>query len=313
MKRSSLNWVAATLRRTSDEDERKRVRSREEERRLLALAKRGDPRALQRILATLSNPIYRFGLGFCRDPEDAEDLTQDVLLSLSRSLPNLRGDAALTTYAYAAARNACGRRRRRPAGAPERIESLEDRAFRPGGDEEPADSDGDPLRRVERRELAAAVRRAIAALPRGQREAVLLRDIEGLSAREAGSALRIDVRTLKARLHRGRLALRRALLPFISPGETAGRRADECPDTALFLSRFVEGELKPADCARLQGHVEACPRCALVCRSMREALGACRRLRRMPTPRAGRALRAASRRAADSPRRRAPLKNPARV
>ena len=303
MKRRSLTETAAALREASASDARKRLRIRGEERKLLALAKDGDARALQRILATLSDPIYRFGLGFCRDPDDAEDLTQDVLLALSRRLPHLRADAALTTYAFAAARNACIRRRRRPSGAPERIESLEERASRADGHDEPVDPDADPHGMAERRELAGAVRRAIATLPPAQREAVLLRDIEGLTARETGAALGIDNRTLKSRLHRGRLGLRRALLPFVAPGETPGGPPVDCPDTALFLSRFIEGELRPSDCARLQSHVQRCPRCARVCRSMREALGACRRLRRRRAPQARRALRAASRQVPVTPPR----------
>ncbi|HEX7077350.1 MAG TPA: RNA polymerase sigma factor [Candidatus Eisenbacteria bacterium] len=275
--------------------------SRAEERRLLALAKRGDQRALQSLLTALSQPIYRFGLGFCRDSHDAEDLAQDVLLALSRSLSGVRGDAALTTYAYAAARNACLRRRRRPAGAPERLESLDARLSRGDGGE-PADPALDPHRRLERLELSDAVRRAIAELPPVQREAVLLRDVEGLTAREAASALGVDVSAVKARLHRGRLALRRALLPFVSPGEASAPRARGCPETARYFSRFLEGELTPAVCARLQTHVEACLRCARVCRSMRETLGACRRLKRAPAPRARRALRATIREAAGTRR-----------
>lgn len=278
--------------------------SRDEERRLLALAKRGDADALRSLLDALSKPVYRFGLGFCRDPDDAEDLAQDVLLGLTRSLPGLRGDAALTTYAYAAARNACIRRRRRPSGAPERMESLEERAERGDGPiEEAAGPASDPHRGLERRELAEAVRRAIAALPPPQREVVLLRDVEGLSAREAGAALKIGARALKARLHRGRLALRRALAPHVAPGDGAPGPDRECPETALYFSRFLEGELTPAVCARLATHVAGCPRCARVCRSMRATLGACRRLRRAPAARARRAARASLREAAGTPRR----------
>ncbi|MGE5176889.1 MAG: sigma-70 family RNA polymerase sigma factor [Hyphomicrobiales bacterium] len=294
--------MAARLRRERAAEAKRGRMTRAEERRLLAKAKGGDARALARLLDALSEPVYRFGLGFCRDPDDAEDLAQDVLLSVTRSLPGLRGDAALTTYAYTAARNACIRRRRRPAGAPDRIESLEARAERGDGSGEPADPGGDPHRGLERRELAEAVRDAIAALPAPQREVVLLRDVEGLSAREAGAVLRIGERVLKARLHRGRLALRRALEAHVVPDGGRSRPREECPETALYFSRFLEGELTPALCARLSSHVAACPRCLRVCRSMRETLGACRRLRRAPATRARRAARRSLRSAVGSGR-----------
>lgn len=302
MKDTNLRAMAARLRAESDDDGRKDRLTRAEERRLLARAKRGDSAALGSLLEALSKPIYRFGLGFCHDPDEAEDLAQDVLLAMTRSIQGLTGDAALTTYAYAAARNACIRRRRRPAGAPARIESLEDRASRNDASGEPADPGVDPHGRLERRELAKAVRRAIAGLPPSQREVVLLRDVEGLSAKDAAAALRLGTRALKSRLHRGRLALRRALWAYVAPEETTARRASECPETALYFSRFLEGELTPAVCARLASHVAACPRCARVCRSMRATLGACRRLRDAPAPRARRAVRATLREAAGRPR-----------
>ena len=83
----------------------------------MAAARGGDRRALRRLLERMSRPIYRFGRGFCRNTEDAEDVMQEVLASLVRSLPTFRGEASLSSWAYTVARHACIRQRRMQAHA----------------------------------------------------------------------------------------------------------------------------------------------------------------------------------------------------
>jgi RNA polymerase sigma-70 factor (ECF subfamily) len=261
------------------------------ERRLLDAARDGDRRALSRLLGLVSKPIYRFSRGFCRDAHDAEDVVQDVLVSLVRALRQFRGDASLSTWAYAIARRACMRQRRRRAHAPRHIESLEhatdsrELALASGGDH-------DPVVRHERRELRAALERAIGALPSGLREALVLRDVEGLSAREAGRVLGIGERALKSRLHRARLLLRDTLAPHFTP---RSRRAPprrppivathgRCPDTTRSISRFLEGELSPAACESLRTHVASCADCGEACESLRRVLGECRAWGRQQLP-----------------------------
>ena len=84
-----------------------------EEAILLDAARQGDMAALRTLLDSVSGPILRFGQGFCHHPEDAEDVMQDVLSSLVRTLRSFRGDASLTTWAY----TACGNVRAAPAPA----------------------------------------------------------------------------------------------------------------------------------------------------------------------------------------------------
>jgi len=246
--------------------------SRAEERRLLAAARGGDRRALDRLLGLLSGPVYRFGRGFCGDPHDAEDVAQVTLAALARSLRGFRGESSLTTWAYTVARNACTRHRRRGAGAPARLEPLE--ATGPGrsGALAVADPREDPARALERTELAEALQRAIAALPASQREVLVLRDVEGLPAKQVGEALRLSERAVKSRLHRARVALREMLAPHVTGGPAAPR----CPDTARLVSRYMEGELDGAACARLEAHVRSCPDCGAACATLRDALVTCR-------------------------------------
>jgi RNA polymerase sigma-70 factor (ECF subfamily) len=257
---------------------------------MIRAARSGDPKALRLLLALVSRPAFRFGMNFCRDREDAEEIAQDVLASLVRSLEHYRGEASLSTWAYTVARNACIRRRRRRS-AP--TESLE--AWLEGRGEEPIDGRADPGLRLERRETRAAVEKALRGLPAPLREAALLRDVEGLSAGAAARVLGIGERALKSRLHRARLRLRTLLLPLVASEPSSPRRARGCPDIARYVSLHAEGDVNPTLCARLEAHVRACPACSATCRSMRSTLRACRLLRTKPLPAGARsAVRAAA-------------------
>ena len=252
-----------------------------EERRLARRAQAGDAVALRTLLERLAVPVYRFGRRFCRNRDDAEDVMQEALAALVRTLPTWRGDSAPSTWAYVVARNTCSRMRRRKAGAPERLESLAEGTTRADALRVAAPS-ADPARAYEHTELRAAIEDALAALPVAQREVVLLRDVEGLSAAEVGRVLGLGETAVKSRLHRGRMALRRALAT--QRGEAPPPRKARCPDTALLLSRHLEGEIDAATCRRLSRHVDECAECGAACTDLKAALGACARAGRGPLP-----------------------------
>lgn len=260
--------------------------NRRAEMKLARAAREGDPVAMRRLLEELSGPIYRFGRRFCRNAEDAEDALQESLAALVRTLPRWRGDSALSTWAYSVARNTCGRMRRRRAGQPAQIESLEDEGTRADALRVAA-SGPDPAREFERRSLREALDHALASLPPAQREVVILRDVEGLSAPEVAAALGLGEEAVKSRLHRARLALRDALAAHRGEAPPAPPRRG-CPDVARMLSRHLEGELDATTCRRLAAHVDACGDCGRACSSLRRALGACARSAPGAVPRATR-------------------------
>ncbi len=242
--------------------------SRREEAKLIAAARRGDRAALTTLVEHVSGPASRFSRGFCRDPHDAEDLVQEVLSTLLRSLPSFRGESSLSTWTYVVARRACARLRRRGARMSAVAPDSPEIASAP-------DPGAGPQRGAERRQLGEAIERAIASLPMPQREVLVLRDVEGMSAAEVGEVLGLGERAVKSRLHRARLALRTLLAPYVGTGERHAP-GPSCPDTARMLSRYMEGELSPGVCARMEEHVRACPACGDACHSLREVLGACR-------------------------------------
>lgn len=252
------------------------VLTRAEESRLLKAARTGDEKALRELVQMVSGPAYRFSMGFCRNPDDAEDLVQDVMATLLRSLESFRGESSLSTWTYIVAKRACGRRRQRAS----RQSSIED--MNPV-EMDRADSAPGPAVRMEQSELGAALEAAIAALPDNQKQVLVLRDVEGLSAAEVGKILGLGERAVKSRLHRARLVLREQLAPYVKGGD-APEPAETCPDTARMLSRYMEGELTPAVCERMQEHVSQCPACGGTCESLRSVLGACRANGERPLP-----------------------------
>jgi RNA polymerase sigma-70 factor (ECF subfamily) len=240
-----------------------------EENRLLAAARAGDPAARRRLLERAAAPAWRWSHGFCRNPDDAADLAQDVLVTLMRSLPRFRGDSSLSTWTYTVARRACARRRQRES----RAHSLDAPSHAHLRDR--PDPGAGPARHLEQRELAERLETAIAALPEAQRAVLVMRDVEGLALADVAAVLSLGERAVKSRLHRARLAVRDRLAPFVAGGDAPAPGSD-CPETARMLSTYLEGELDAGTCARMERHVAGCPACGGACTSLRAVLGACR-------------------------------------
>jgi RNA polymerase sigma-70 factor (ECF subfamily) len=220
--------------------------------------------------------VYRFGLRMCGDPDEAADVSQETLLSLVRSASAFRAEASLSTWLFAIARNACLRRRRRRTFEPARFESIE--ALADDQRDALAAAGQNPEEALEGRELQLALERAIASLKPAEREVLLLRDVEGLTAAETARVVGVNVAAVKSRLHRARLAVRARLEPVLGPAPaTLPAASDEaCPDVAALLSRHLEGDLAPSTCAEMMTHVERCPRCSAACESLKRVLALCR-------------------------------------
>jgi RNA polymerase sigma-70 factor (ECF subfamily) len=232
----------------------------DDDRALLAAARDGDRVAIDELLARYEQPIYRFGLRMCGDEESAREVLQETMLAAFRNLPGFRGDAALSTWLYQIARSFCIKARRgvRPSGV------LDDQLADPG----PA-----PDRQAHAREIGAALATAIGALPAEQREVLVLRDVEGLSADEAAEVVGIEVAALKSRLHRARVALRERLA-----GVLDARQTEPCRELAHELSAYVGAEIDQTTCAKIEEHLAHCERCAGTCDALRRTVSLCRRI-----------------------------------
>ena len=157
--------------------------------------------------------VYRYAHRLCGEVEAAKDLVQDTFLNAYRGLKQFRGDAQVSTWLYTIASRACLRMRRRRKGEPAQSLSLE--SFVPATDGElrlqiPVDGLS-PEEALANKQLRRALDQAIAKLPQGYRMVLVLRDMEGLSAKEVGGIMGIGERAVKSRLHRARLFVRREL------------------------------------------------------------------------------------------------------
>lgn len=237
-----------------------------------ALRERGDRKALDALLERHQPAIWRFGMKMCRDAEDAKDVLQETMLAAARTASDFRGGSSVSTWLYTIARSCCIKKRRRSKFASGPPVDLED--ARAHGAELAADGPS-PDEAAATGELAAALERALEELEASQREVVLLRDVEGLTAPEVGEVLGLGVEAVKSRLHRARLALREKLASH-AVGFGALEPADSCPDIVPVFSRYLEGDIGPDECARMQKHVDACPRCRGACDALRSTLSLCR-------------------------------------
>jgi RNA polymerase sigma-70 factor (ECF subfamily) len=188
---------------------------------LLARLKSGDERALADLAAAYSSKIYQLAFRYLRNKEDAEEITQDVLFKVYRKVDAFRGDAQLSSWIYRITFNAAMSRLRtaryQRAQAEDRRAAAateEDGPSTPSRTPDVADWSDMADERVLRSQVRQRVFRAILALPAIYRAPVMLRDIQGMSTEEASAMLKVKDQTLKSRLHRGRLILRKQLADF---------------------------------------------------------------------------------------------------
>jgi RNA polymerase sigma-70 factor, ECF subfamily len=171
------------------------------------------PEAFDKLYREHVDLVYRYAYRLCGDMESANDLVQETFLNAFRGMNAFRGEAQVSTWLYTIASRAAMRLRRKRKGAPERELSLEE--FIPTSDGEfrlQIPIEGlTPEQALENKELREALDQAINKLPKKYRIALVLRDMEGLSAKESAGIMGLSERAVKSRLHRARLFVRREL------------------------------------------------------------------------------------------------------
>jgi RNA polymerase sigma-70 factor, ECF subfamily len=191
------------------------MRNLHSDQELLARLQAGDELAVAELADTYRAKIYQLALRHLRNREDAEEVAQDVLFKVYRNVGAFRGDAALSSWIYRITFNAAMSRLR--SASYQRAQETDPRPAdgeRPATPTEPADWSQMGDERVLRAEMRRQTLRAILALPAIYRAPVVLRDLHGMSTEEASAMLQVKDQTLKSRLHRGRLILRKRLAAF---------------------------------------------------------------------------------------------------
>ena len=192
------------------------MRQQGSEKDLIARMQAGDRGAVEELSTTYRPRIQQLAFRYLKNWEDAEEVTQDVLLKVHRKIDAFRGDSALSSWIYRITFNTAMSRLRtsrfsRPleVQAPEPSGEYGDRAPAEPADWSALADDG-----VLRNQMRAQLVEGLQHLPAVYRVPVILRDIQGLSTAEASAVLRVKPQTLKSRLHRGRLILREHLADF---------------------------------------------------------------------------------------------------
>lgn len=179
----------------------------------------GDPTAFDRFVDTYRSKLFQYAYLMCGSREDAEEVSQETLLNVFRTVDQLREPARLKAWVFRIAKNACLTKRRKSVFAPSRVLSLEElmpvRSGSGHGSLQIADWRNLPDAAVLRSELRDTLNEAIAELPETYRSVLLLRDVEGLSTEETGEVLDLNEAVVKQRLHRARLAVRAKLDDYL--------------------------------------------------------------------------------------------------
>jgi RNA polymerase sigma-70 factor (ECF subfamily) len=169
----------------------------------------GDRRAFETLVRRHERRVFRVALAILENTEEAEEAMQDAFLKAYRHLSTFRGDSKFTTWLTRIAVNQSLERRRSTKVFVPLDESREHEAQQLPSRFEPWMAD--PEKTFGKQEIRRLVEEAIQALPTIYREAIVLRDIEEMSAEEAAEALGISLPALKSRLLRARLSLRESL------------------------------------------------------------------------------------------------------
>lgn len=173
---------------------------------LVNRARKGDLDAFGELVSRHQAGLVRFLTHMLSNQADAEDVAQETLLRAYRALKDFRGQSTFRTWLYQIGTNA----------ARTHLDRRRNRHEAPGSDEAAHRVASDE--RLEARVVAHdQLRRALAELPDEWREAVVLRDIEGLEYREIADALGIPIGTVESRIFRGRQRLK-ALVTGREPG-----------------------------------------------------------------------------------------------
>ena len=256
------------------------------------LLRRGDDAALEDALTLLQNTVFSFSMRVCGHREDAEDTMQEVLVKSVPYLPKFESPKALVVWLYKVAKNRCLMSRRRSKFAPRQEMSLEElMPDRKELERLSANGSVNPEMFSIRSEEAARLREAIQRLPSQYRVVLVLRDMEGLTDEEVAEITGLRSGTVRVRLHRARLFVRKELMntrklrlsgkiQAVTSRATATEKSRPSQCKAMFaeLSNYLDEQLDDSLCEELEKHLDGCGPCKVFLASLEATINDCRRL-----------------------------------
>jgi len=249
------------------------------------LLRRNTPESIEQAIALLQNAVYSFSMKVCGHREDAEDTMQDVLFRSLKYLGSIQDPNALGAWLYTVTRNRCRRMRRNPQDSPAKRLSLDE--LMPD-EQEMRDllqtAERGPEHHAIHAEQQQLLHRAVLELAPALRLVLVLHDMEDLNSEQVAQILGVQVGTVRVRLHRARLAVRKQMARLLEGlpeqpeehGKSLARRPRECRELFAGLSEYLDGRVEPGTCEQMRAHIEACPACIAFLQDLRATVDRCR-------------------------------------
>ncbi len=257
---------------------------------VLQLIQRKDSKSLEEALVLLQKTVFSFSMKVCGQRQDAEDTMQEVLLKSVLNLPKFDNPKALMVWLYKVAKNRCLMSRRKSKFAPKQDLSLEQ--LMPDRQELQKLSggpDGTPETSLLRRENAKRLREAVQKLPPDYRLILVLHDMEELSDGDVAEITGLRLGTIRVRLHRARLFVRKELAKQDrhrmrrEPAKPSGKihlssqpGQRRCKEMFAELSNYLDDELDDSLCEELEKHMDGCEPCKAFLSSLEKSIQQCR-------------------------------------
>ena len=269
----------------------------------IRLLKSDDPDSMDKAVALLQQSVFSFSMRVCNQREDAEDTMQEVLLKSVPLLSKFESPKALAVWLYKVAKNRCLMTRRKSKFAPQKELSLEE--LMPDRTElhQLAKAGGfNPEAFAIRSQEAQWLRDAIQKVPPEHRIILVLRDMEGLSDDEVAEITGLRPGTVRVRLHRARLFVRKEISKRLRSGGPGSARSRErvavvarptnCKAMFAELSDYLDEQLDDSMCAALEKHMDGCEPCQAFLSTLENTVTALRKSRQeSPDPKKADKLR----------------------
>ena len=191
------------------------MNDRELDQQLVERAQRGDKKAFDLLVTKYQRKLSRLLARFIRDAGEVEDVAQEAFIKAYRALPSFRGDSAFYTWLYRIGINtaknylvAAGRR----APTTTEFASEDAEGFEDGGELRDINT---PESVMMSSQIASTVNAAMDDLPEELRQAIQLRELEGLSYEEIATIMNCPIGTVRSRIFRAREAIAERLRPLL--------------------------------------------------------------------------------------------------
>jgi len=256
----------------------------------IAYLQEQDANRVQEAIRLLQSTVFSFSMKLCGHREDAEDTMQDVLVSSLPHLVKIQDPRALSVWLYTVTKRRCWRNRRRSLSAPAATIRLDDLIPNERELDALVVAEANPEQLSIEKEGSRLVHRAVLRIPPQYRIVLILHDIEDLDTTHVAEALSLRPGTVRVRLHRARLLVRREMANQLTrrtkrvdrrtyQNKTAlNKSSTACREVFANLSEYLDGRMEPRTCEQMRAHIEGCPQCVWFIRDLKKAIDRCHSL-----------------------------------